>query len=174
MARKTDRAIAWFFAIIFIISSSILTVAVIYQLFQDNKPDTPAASTDTSQDQTNQPEEKMDNFTPTSQPQTELKVDDTKVGTGKEVKAGDTITADYVGALMKDGTVFDASARNGGPQTFPLSGVIPGWTQGIPGMKEGGTRRLLIPASLAYGPEGKDPIPPNADLVFDVTVVKVN
>jgi FKBP-type peptidyl-prolyl cis-trans isomerase len=116
---------------------------------------------------------KMQDFTPTSTPQAELQSTDIKVGDGAEVKPGDTITADYVGALMSDGTIFDASADHGGPVSFPLSGVIAGWSQGIPGMKVGGTRRLLIPASLGYGSQGTNGIPPNSDLVFDVTVTKI-
>jgi len=116
----------------------------------------------------------MQNFTPTATPQTKLQAIDTVVGSGAVVKAGDNITADYVGALMSNGVIFDASADHGGPQTFSLSGVIAGWSQGIPGMKVGGTRRLLIPASLAYGPQSQTGIPANSDLVFDVTVTKIN
>ncbi len=118
----------------------------------------------------------MQNFTPTSTPQTQLQATDTTAGTGATVKAGDTITADYTGALMSSGVIFDASVDHGGPQTFSLSQVIAGWSQGIPGMKVGGTRRLLIPAALAYGaspPSGSN-IPANADLVFDVTVTKID
>jgi FKBP-type peptidyl-prolyl cis-trans isomerase len=74
---------------------------------------------------------------------------------------------------MSNGVIFDASADHGGPISFPLSGVIAGWSQGIPGMKVGGSRRLLIPANLAYGSQGNSGIPPNSDLVFDVTVTKI-
>ncbi len=177
MARKRDRAFAGFFAGLFLITSSAFTVGVIYQAIQNNKkaPDTkptakisPPPATQPNQETT----AKMQDFTPTTQPQTELKIIDTKLGTGAEVKAGDTVSADYVGALMSDGTVFDASAKHGGPQTFPLSGVIAGWSQGIPGMKVGGTRRLLIPASLAYGSRAQPGIPANSDLVFDVTIMQ--
>lgn len=117
----------------------------------------------------------MQNFTPTSTPQAKLEAQDFVVGTGATVKSGDTITADYTGALMIDGTIFDASSKHGGPISFPLSGVIQGWSLGIPGMKVGGTRRLLIPAGLAYGANSPGAgIPANADLVFDVTVTKIN
>lgn len=116
----------------------------------------------------------MNDFTPTSTPQTKLEYQDIKLGDGATVAASDTITADYVGALMSTGTIFDASANHGGPQSFPLSGVIPGWTQGIPGMKVGGTRRLFIPAAMAYGSQAQAGIPANSDLVFDVTVTKIN
>ena len=115
----------------------------------------------------------MNDFTPTSTPQTQLEYQDIKVGTGDVVKSDATVTADYVGALMSTGVIFDASANHGGPQTFPLNGVITGWSQGIPGMKVGGTRRLLIPASMAYGSQAQSGIPANSDLVFDVTIVSV-
>jgi len=115
----------------------------------------------------------MQNFTQTDQPQQKLQIIDTKIGTGATVKAGDCIKADYVGALMKNGVIFDASADHGGPIEFSLTGVIQGWSQGIPGMKEGGSRRLLIPAALAYGSQAQQGIPANSDLVFDVTVQKI-
>lgn len=99
---------------------------------------------------------------------------DLKVGTGQTVKSTDTITAQYTG-WTTDGTMFDTSANHGGKAQFPLSGVIKGWTQGIPGMQIGGERRLLIPAALAYGdspPQGSG-IAPGATLIFDVTIVSI-
>src|SRR5205085_521848 len=96
----------------------------------------------------------------------------TTPGTGDTVKPNATVTVDYTGAVASTGVIFQSSKDSGQPVSFPLSGVIKGWTQGIPGMKVGGTRRLLIPASLAYGatpPQGSG-IPANADLVFDVTM----
>lgn len=170
MARKRERAFAGFFAILFLVTSSALAIGVIVQAVQNHKQ-SPAASTDT----TKLMGTKMQNFTPTSVPQTQLQVMDTKSGTGAEVKAGDTVTAEYTGALMSNGVVFDASADHGGAVSFPLDGVIPGWSQGIPGMKVGGSRRLLIPASLGYGPQppSGSTIPANADLVFDVTITKI-
>lgn len=181
MARKRDRAFALFGAALFLLTSSALTIAVIYSLVQQHNAakattgatSTPASSTPTPTPTTKLTGTQMQNFTPTTTPQTKLQVQDTKIGTGAQVKSSDTITADYVGALMSTGVIFDASADHGGPQTFPLSGVIPGWTQGIPGMKVGGTRRLLIPASLAYGSQSQAGIPANSDLVFDVTVTKI-
>ena len=98
---------------------------------------------------------------------------DTVVGTGAEVKASDTITAHYTGALAKDGTIFQSSHDSGSPFTSPLSGLIQGWQQGIPGMKVGGTRRLLIPAAQAYGSQSQAGIPANSDLVFDIELVSI-
>ena len=103
---------------------------------------------------------------------TELVTEDLVEGDGEEVAAGATVTVHYAGVLL-DGTEFDASF-GGQPATFPLSGVIPGWTEGIPGMKVGGRRLLVIPSDLAYGPEGyAGVIPPDAPLVFVVDLLDV-
>jgi hypothetical protein len=99
---------------------------------------------------------------------------DVKNGTGATLKASDSLHADYTGWLS-DGTIFDASANHGGPASFSLSGVIKGWTEGLPGMKVGGERRLMIPGAEAYGanpPSGSN-IPANATLYFDVTLVSI-
>lgn len=117
---------------------------------------------------------KLANFTPgTLIPQ--LQEEDTTPGTGAVVKSGDTVTVDYTGAVAATGIIFQSSKDSGAPIPISLKQVIAGWSQGIPGMKVGGTRRLLIPANLAYGanpPQGSG-IPANADLVFDVTVHKI-
>ncbi|HET7060171.1 MAG TPA: FKBP-type peptidyl-prolyl cis-trans isomerase [Candidatus Saccharimonadales bacterium] len=175
MARKRERLFAGFFAALFLITSSALAIVVIYTMATQNKK--PA---DSSQQQTQQPKNQLTGtqlpgFAPTSTPLTQLQATDTKPGTGATVKAGDTVTVDYEGAVMSTGKIFDASADHGGPQPLSLSQVIAGWSQGIPGMKVGGTRRLLIPAALAYGPQPPQGsgIPANADLVFDVTVQKI-
>lgn len=95
-------------------------------------------------------------------------------GNGDEVQPGATITAHYTGALAKDGTIFQSSHDMGRPITFPLSGVIQGWQQGVPGMKTGGTRRLVIPAAQAYGASSPaSNIPANSDLVFDIELVAI-
>jgi FKBP-type peptidyl-prolyl cis-trans isomerase len=92
-------------------------------------------------------------------------------GNGAAVAPGGTVTAHYTGALAKDGTIFQSSKDTGQPFTAPLTGVIPGWQQGIPGMKAGGTRRLVIPANLAYGAQEQGNIPANSDLVFDIELI---
>lgn len=105
---------------------------------------------------------------------TELKIIDITEGTGDPVPAGATITAHYTGALVKDGTIFQSSKDFGRPATFGLNQVIAGWTQGVPGMKIGGTRRLIIPAAQAYGASSPAPnIPANADLVFDIELEEI-
>lgn len=115
------------------------------------------------------------NFTPVAHTAT-LEKKDIVVGTGAEVKAGDTVSVHYTGAVAATGEIFQSSKDFGTtPITFPLSGVIKGWTDGIPGMKIGGTRRLIIPAAQAYGatPPPGSGIPANADLVFDVELVAI-
>ncbi|MDO8623825.1 MAG: FKBP-type peptidyl-prolyl cis-trans isomerase [bacterium] len=106
---------------------------------------------------------------------TELQITDEVVGSGAVVVAGDQITVNYAG-MLTDGTVFDASANHGGSATFSIGvgQVIPGWDQGLIGMKEGGKRLLIIPAALAYGDAGRgDIIPPGATLIFEIELVKV-
>lgn len=107
---------------------------------------------------------------------TELQVTDETIGTGATAAAGDTITVNYVGALT-NGQVFDASANRGNEGfTFELGArkVIAGWDQGLVGMKEGGKRRLVIPAELAYGDRSPAPsIPAGSTLVFEVELLKV-
>lgn len=116
---------------------------------------------------------KLADFTPLKKVDT-LEIIDTVVGTGEEVPAGATITAHYTGALCKDGTIFQSSHDFGEAVTFPLSGVIAGWTKGVPGMKVGGTRRLIIPSEMAYGSvRAAANIPPNSDLVFDIELVAI-
>jgi peptidylprolyl isomerase len=107
-------------------------------------------------------------------PPSTLKVKDLKVGTGPVVKAGATITVDYIGVACSTGKIFDSSYLRGAPATFPLSGIIPGWQKGVPGMRVGGVRLLAIPPKDAYGTAGSPPvIAPDETLWFVVTVVKL-
>jgi peptidylprolyl isomerase len=103
-----------------------------------------------------------------------LKYVDQKVGTGKEAKKGDIVAVHYTGTL-KSGKKFDSSLDRDEPIVFPLGigKVIPGWDEGIAGMKEGGKRKLIVPPDLGYGPSGQGPIPPNSELHFDVELVGV-
>jgi hypothetical protein len=104
---------------------------------------------------------------------TELIKKDLKVGTGATVKAGDTITANYIGVTCTTGKIFDSSYKTGKPVpiSFPLTGVIKGWTNGIPGMKVGGSRLLGIPSDQAYGDQAQSAtIPANEPLWFVVNV----
>ncbi|HSW85659.1 MAG TPA: FKBP-type peptidyl-prolyl cis-trans isomerase [Candidatus Saccharimonadales bacterium] len=188
MARKRDRAFAGFFAGLFLLTSSALTIAVIYSMIQqhnDNKSQDASASA--TQALTNKKKEKpvdntnklqgtkLANFTPVASI-SQLQSIDSTAGTGSPVTSGSKVTVDYTGAVASTGVIFQSSKDSGQPVSFSLSQVIAGWSQGIPGMKVGGTRRLLIPASLAYGPKppAGSGIPANADLVFDVTLHSVD
>ena len=109
----------------------------------------------------------------TMSPSAGLKITDQVIGTGAEAKADSTVAAKYTGTLA-DGTVFDSTDKHGGqPIEFPLSGVIKGWQQGIPGMKVGGKRTLVIPPELGYGPQGTAGIPPNSTLTFVIELTGV-
>lgn len=118
---------------------------------------------------------KLPNFSPVSSV-AELQIIDVVEGTGAVVPEGATITAHYTGALCKDGTIFQSSHDFGKDGiTFGLNQVIAGWTKGVPGMKVGGTRRLVIPAAQAYGSRSPSAnIPPNSDLVFDIELLAIN
>lgn len=97
-----------------------------------------------------------------------------KEGEGAMPEAKDTVSVHYTGKLI-DGTVFDSSEERGVPATFGVTQVIPGWVEALQMMKEGAQWRLYIPSALAYGPQGAGGvIGPNATLIFDVTLLKVN
>ena len=105
---------------------------------------------------------------PTGPAPKKLVIQDLIKGTGPVATAASTVSVQYVGVLYKGGKQFDASWNDGSgqPVSFPLSGVIQGWQQGIPGMRVGGRRELIIPPSLAYKNQAKAKIPANSTLVF--------
>ncbi len=139
----------------------------------------PTSSTSTSttaaKTPTSGPLSKEPHVTPPSGPApSKLVTKEIITGTGAEAKTGDPVTVNYVGALYHGGKVFDASWKRNEPFPFTLGKgqVIPGWEQGVPGMKVGGRRELIIPAALAYGAKGSPPtIPPNEPLVFVVDLL---
>jgi FKBP-type peptidyl-prolyl cis-trans isomerase len=104
-----------------------------------------------------------------------LKYVDEVVGTGQTAKKGDSVSVHYVGTFKDGGREFDSSKNRGRPFTFTLGQgeVIKGWDEGVAGMKVGGKRKLIIPYQLAYGENGRRGIPPKADLLFDVELLKV-
>jgi peptidylprolyl isomerase len=112
---------------------------------------------------------------PSGPPPTKLESKELVEGTGPEAKAGDEVTVQYVGVDYKTGKQFDASWDRGEPFSFGLGAgeVIAGWDQGIPGMKVGGRRELIIPPELAYGPQKVGSIAPNSTLVFVVDLLAV-
>lgn len=102
-----------------------------------------------------------------------LIIEELKIGDGAECPPGATVVCHYRGTLASDGSQFDSSYDRQQPAEFPLSGVIKGWQEGIPGMKIGGKRRLTIPAELAYGAAGRPGIPPNSMLIFEVELKEI-
>ena len=129
----------------------------------------------TAKTPTSGPLSKEPHITPPSGPPPKTLVKkDLIVGTGAEAKSGDAVSVNYVGALYKNGKVFDASWKRNEPFSFTLGKgqVIPGWEQGVVGMKVGGRRELIIPPSLGYGTKGSPPsIPPNETLIFVVDLL---
>jgi FKBP-type peptidyl-prolyl cis-trans isomerase FkpA len=167
-----QRVAALLLALMFLLTTVGAAAYVIYQLNVEE-----AGLVNESTDISTQPEEPVqedsivgqtiENFNPPYDI-SELRFEDSVVGDGEVVLAGDTVTINYTGALASDGTIFDSSIGRE-PSTFPLGNLIAGWQEGIPGMKVGGVRRLYIPAALGYGESGSgSSIPPNSDLIFDI------
>lgn len=160
-----------------------LLVMFVISLVSDDDDGTDVSAGDASSSTTEAPDESTP---PTSappeapapggeEPVTVLGIEDLKVGDGETVEAGDTIVAHYYGATYTDGEKFQSSWDSG--STFETvigeGAVIPGWDEGIPGMKAGGRRKLTIPAEMAYGAEDKGDGRPFGDLVFIVDVYAV-
>jgi len=143
--------------------------------------DSSTESTESSESTTTEasstpPQTKPEVTVPDGAPPKQLETKDLVEGTGPEAKAGDQVTVQYVGVNYENGQEFDASWDRGEPFSFPLGAgeVIPGWDQGVAGMKVGGRRELIIPPELGYGTTGSPPaIPPNETLIFVVDLLAV-
>jgi FKBP-type peptidyl-prolyl cis-trans isomerase len=173
-------------AALFLITSVGFSILVVWQSKNQNKQEAEVqaaqkALADSTSKSTNKTGDKklegtqLANFTTVTNVPTLISTD-TIVGTGDEVKPGDTVTAHYTGAVAATGVIFQSSHDGANqPVAFPLANVIKGWTDGVPGMKVGGTRRLVIPADQAYGanPPRESGIPANAPLVFDIELTKI-
>lgn len=173
---KRDRVFAGFGAALFLVTSSAIAIAVIISLTQSSSSSTAATTASTSKSSSSKAPKvgsKLQGFTPLTKPVARLEIANLQTGTGAVVKSGATVSANYIGALADSGIIFGTSASSGGPQTFSLKDVIPGWQLGIPGMRVGGSRELIIPAAMGYGAKGTNGIPPNSDLVFLVTITGV-
>lgn len=176
MAKTTERAFALSLAILFLVTTVGFSAYVVWEMF-NKKDDTKAnTQTESTADASQKPQEdslkgqQLENFTPQDNV-TELKIEDIVVGTGDEAKADSTVVAHYTGAIASTGKIFESST-GGEPATFALDGVIAGWKEGVPGMKVGGKRRLIIPADKAYGEQSPSPdIPANSALVFDIELI---
>ena len=141
-----------------IIGIIILVLLVVYFMFGRNSQNTM----------------KQSQNTPAPTQPVGLKIEDVQVGTGKEVKKGDTVVIHYNGTLT-NGTKFDSSYDRGQPfeTQIGVGQVIEGWDLGVVGMKVGGKRKLIIPPDLGYGANAVGPIPANSTLIFDVELVDV-
>lgn len=151
----------------------LLAALVIAAVIMSKPATAPDPNTDIESTTNQRQGAQLNEFNPRAEPVEELQTIDLVAGDGAVVEPGATVTAHYTGALVENGVIFESSHERGEPFTAPLSNLIAGWQQGIPGMREGGTRRLIIPAELAYGAQGTDTIPPNADLVFDIELITV-
>lgn len=171
MAQRRDRVIALVLAIVFFATSVGVSLLVVWELVWGNDTDTSQEALMENQLQGTQ----LADFTPTGAVDS-LQVIEQQLGTGKEVKVGDIVQVDYTGAVAATGTIFQSSLDFGQPVSITLKegpgGVIKGWVDGLVGAKEGAKRRLIIPAALAYGPNSPagSGIPPDAALVFDITI----
>lgn len=178
MAQLHQRAGALVLAILFLATSVGTGLAVVYQIMDDERTANEVLSQNDTESQSTPKEGMMQGtqlvgFEPVETVEALQKID-TQVGDGEEVKPGATVTAHYTGAIASTGVIFQSSHDMGQPIEFPLSGVIKGWTEGVPGMKVGGKRRLIIPADQAYGAQSPSAdIPANADLVFDIEITAV-
>ena len=110
---------------------------------------------------------------PTGDAPTALQIEDLVVGEGTEASAGATVLVHYVGVDFASGEEFDASWNRGEPIEFPLRGLIKGWQEGIPGMKVGGRRKLVVPPDLAYGPAGSGHRLSGQTLIFVIDLLAV-
>ncbi len=171
-ARPHERVFALTLALLFLATTVATGVAVVWTIHKDNQASDVATEAPQTEEGTLKGTQ-LENFTPVDSVATLQKVD-LVPGEGETVEASASVTVHYTGALAKTGVIFESSKDSGQPASFPLSGVIEGWTEGVPGMKVGGTRRLLIPAAQAYGAQATGSIPANSDLVFDIELISID
>jgi peptidylprolyl isomerase len=176
--KLTHRAFALTLAILFLVTSVGFSFVVIWELthnnVQDNQPQTNALQCQFGSE-AGQTEAVPEVFKPTGTV-TQLEVTDLKEGSGAAAKTGDCLVVKYHGTLAATGEKFDGNFDEPTALKFPLGegSVIPGWDQGLMGMKVGSVRRLVIPAGLGYGDQAAGSIPANSDLVFVVELLKIN
>ena len=150
----------------------------------ESSESTQATTTETTQSESTAPKQaqpaanktKPKVTVPSGPPPKQLEIEDIEEGSGATAKAGDTVSVQYVGVGYESGEEFDASWDRGEPYPFQLGAgmVIPGWDQGVEGMKVGGRRELIIPPELAYGEAGSPPaIGPNETLIFVIDLLAV-
>jgi len=176
MARMRERIFAGFGAGLFLISACAATVYAVMQGGGDST-DTSQTSSQTQTCSDKQTEQALaaPEIYKTADPVTELQKTDLETGSGAEAKSGDCLVVKYYGTLATNGTKFDEDFTDTTAFAFKLGEgqVITGWDEGVPGMKVGGTRRLVIPAAKAYGATAQGSIPANSDLVFVVKLLRI-
>jgi len=164
------------------VKTPMLTIAVCAALLvagcggDDDSSTESAASAEATTTESSAAKTKPKVTVPKGAPPKQLEVKELEEGSGAEAKAGDEVTVQYVGVNYKNGKVFDSSWSRNEPFSFGLGAgeVIPGWDQGVEGMKVGGRRELIIPPELAYGEAGAPPaIGPNETLVFVIDLLEV-
>lgn len=174
-------------AAVFLITSVAFTAVIFWQSRnEDSSTSTDPSTLESTNSPTTNPQgaenmlqgTQLADFTPITEPVSELQKIDLVEGDGEVVQEGARVTAHYTGAYAVNGEIFQSSLDSGQPIPFGLNEVIAGWTQGVPGMKVGGTRRLVIPGALAYGeaPAGYTPGSterPMGPLVFDIEITAV-
>lgn len=177
MASRQQRAFALIIAVLFLATSVATGAMVIWQMQQDDNQASVLQDLNEGSQEGMLKGTTLDNFEPVSDV-TELQIIDLEEGDGEVVAEGANVTAHYTGAFATNGLIFESSKDSGQPVDFSLGGVIAGWQEGVPGMKVGGKRRLIIPGSMAYGeaPEGYTPnlnSQPMGPLVFDIELVEL-
>lgn len=179
--RKRDRLFAGFGALLFLITASALTIAIVWSNISSKNSNNSNTSQNNSnaqtcgQDAQNEVELPAPAVYQPTEPVTALQTTDLVQGTGAPVKAGDCLVVKYYGTLAKNGQKFDENFTTNIGFEFSLGEgeVIQGWDKGLVGMKPGGTRRLVIPSALGYGNQAAGSIPANSDLVFVVKLLRV-
>lgn len=172
--RKRDRFFAGFGAVLFLASACALTVFVVLSS-NSSSNNTPQQQQTCQETQAEAALAAPEVYKPT-EPVTSLQVTDLQTGTGPAAKKGDCLIVKYYGTLASNGTKFDEDFTDTTAFAFTLGQgqVIPGWDQGLVGMKAGGVRRLVIPAALGYGAQSPSAaIPANSDLVFVVKLLRI-
>jgi FKBP-type peptidyl-prolyl cis-trans isomerase len=161
--------------VLFLVVFALFTAAILTGCGQQASTSAPASASTGGQSSA-QPSATPPAPSGATPPSAGLVIKDETVGKGPAAKSGDSVTVNYTGWLT-DGTKFDSSLDRNQPFTFALGGgqVIAGWDQGVVGMKVGGKRKLTIPSDLGYGAQGAGgTIPPNATLVFEIELLKIN
>ena len=170
--KDTLKRATWLFiAAMFVLTGLVVGVVGFWQATHQKED---SANVTTKPDDPQLQGTNLNDFTPVEHIDSLQKID-VKPGDGVEAQSNSTVNFQYTGAVAATGAIFESSIDSGQPVTFALNQVIQGWSEGVPGMKVNGQRRLLIPATLAYGanPPPGSGIPANADLVFDIILLNV-